>query len=179
MVHKFSILRQKVNLLMQGNSPLTEGCDKFEAKTSLEAQLAYPYTACHFRNILYYKNNCMIPRYSSTELLRDNYGYPLCTHPHHDTKNHHHGSRVDANIRAIGVSAICIPSTILTTTALVFIEAIFPVTLVSRNTLTAERTRCVRATCFHTALSHPFLALVDICEGIKYVNYPSHPKIEY
>ena len=84
-----------------------------------------------------------------------------------------------ACIRAIGVSAICIPSTILTTTALVFIGAIFPVTLVSRNTLTTERTRCVRATCFHTALSHPFLALVDICEGIKYVNYPSHPKIEY
>ena len=94
MVHKFSILRLKVKLLMQGNSPLTKGFDKFKAKTSLEAELAYPYTACHFHDILSYRNNCMIPRYSSTELFEhDNYGYPLCTHPHQNTKNHHHRSR--------------------------------------------------------------------------------------
>ena len=93
MVHKFRILHPKVNLLMQGNSLLTEGRDKFKAKTSLEAQLAYPYTACHFHDILSYRNNCMIPRYSSTELLHDNNEYPLCTHPHQNTKNHYHRSR--------------------------------------------------------------------------------------
>ena len=72
-----------------------------------------------------------------------------------------------ACIRAIGVSAICIPGTMLTTTALVFIVAIFPVASVSRNALTAKRTRCVRTTGFRTAFGCPFLALVDIYEGIK------------
>ena len=72
-----------------------------------------------------------------------------------------------ACIRAISDSAICIPGTRPTTTALVFIVANFPVALVSRNTFTAERTRRVHATCFRTALGCPFLALVDIYEGIK------------
>ena len=83
----------KVKLLMQGNSPLTEGCAKFKAKKTLEAQPAYPYTACHFHDILCYRNNCMIPSYSCIELLRDSHGYPFCTHPHQNTKNHHHGSQ--------------------------------------------------------------------------------------
>ena len=52
MVHKFSILCLKIKLLMQGNSPLTEGYAKFKAKKTLEAQPAYPYTACHFHDIL-------------------------------------------------------------------------------------------------------------------------------
>ena len=93
MVHKFSTLRLKVKLLMQGDSHLTEGCDKFKEKKNLEAQPAYPYTACHFHDILCDRNNCMIPCYSCIELSRDNHGYPLCTHPHQNTKNHHHGSQ--------------------------------------------------------------------------------------
>ena len=72
-----------------------------------------------------------------------------------------------ACIRAIGVSAVCIPGTMLTTTALVFIVATFPVASVSHNALTAERTRRVRTTCFRIAFGCPFLALVDIYEGIK------------
>ncbi|RMX43350.1 hypothetical protein pdam_00020483, partial [Pocillopora damicornis] len=39
------------------------------------------------------RNNCMIPRYSCIELLRDSHGYPFCTHPHQNMKNHHHGSQ--------------------------------------------------------------------------------------